>query len=76
MLWSGNLKDELYDLAADPNEKVNILHQRKRIKPMADLLKQHLRPHGKDDLSTGVGAELEDAEREKIEEELKNLGYL
>jgi hypothetical protein len=78
MLLLGRLKDELYDLSADPKEKTNLAGERDRIRPLATLLEKHLEEAalGSDNLVGDAARELDDAEREKIEKELRDLGYL
>lgn len=76
MLLLGRLKDELYDLSVDPAEKENLSRERDRIRPMADLLAQHFKEAQSQDLVDDAGGELDDAEKEEIEKELRDLGYL
>jgi len=78
MLLLGRLKDELYDLSADPKEKTNLAGERDRIRPLATLLEKHLEEAalGSDSFVGDAIPELDDAEREKIEKELRDLGYL
>jgi arylsulfatase A-like enzyme len=76
MLLTGEWKDELYDLAADPGETRNLAGQRRRSRPLAEALERQLSEHSAP-LSAGEPvAELDDAEREKIEKELRDLGYM
>ncbi|NIO27862.1 MAG: sulfatase-like hydrolase/transferase [Candidatus Latescibacteria bacterium] len=76
LLWIGKLKDELYDLATDPGERVNLAKQRQRIRPLAALLEQHLEESDKAKLLSKPLPEQDAEEREKIEKELRNLGYM
>jgi arylsulfatase A-like enzyme len=62
---------ELYDLARDPGEGVNLAGDRERRRPLARLLTEHMKR------VEALPAGLVDAdERKRIEEEMKRLGYM
>ncbi len=66
----------LYDLSNDPAEKVNLIKERHRIKPLASLLEQPFRENEGKSLASETGPSLDAFEREKIEKELRDLGYM
>jgi len=74
--WSDTIADELYDLKADPHEKVNIAAQRPDIvERMSRLLRQINtvdRPGGVVDTGQEVSAD----EAAAVEQRLRDLGYM
>jgi arylsulfatase A-like enzyme len=76
LIWTGQLKDELFDLSVDPEEKVNINRERSRSRPLADLLKQHFKEAEVESPAGESAPCLDDSERKKIEKELRDLGYM
>ncbi|MBE0566663.1 MAG: sulfatase [Krumholzibacteria bacterium] len=67
------LGTQLYDLAADPGETRNLAHDRALAAPLRRLLREHLatvRP------AVAAGAGPDEAERRRIEQEMRDLGYL
>jgi hypothetical protein len=73
MLQIGELRDELYDLAADPEERHNINHRKNLRRPLAKRLAEHSRRPATGQPAAG---ELEAAEKARIEKELRDLGYM
>ncbi|MFO7653561.1 MAG: sulfatase [Candidatus Krumholzibacteriia bacterium] len=64
---------ELYDLAADPGETRNLARDRSLAQPLRRLLEEHLatvRP------AVAPGGGPDDAERRRIEQEMRDLGYM
>ena len=59
-------------------EQTNLAGERDRIRPLATILEEHLEKAawGSDNFVGDATPELDDAEREKIEKELRDLGYL
>ncbi len=67
--------DELYDLEADPGERRNLRQRRAIRAELAALLDEHLASQTAD-LGLRGAADLSDAERGHLEEEMRRLGYL
>ncbi|UCF05111.1 MAG: sulfatase-like hydrolase/transferase [bacterium] len=76
ILWMGELRRELYDLGIDPREKDNLANQSTQLRPLSSLLKQHIRVTKRRSDILDSGFKLSAAEQEKLEEELRSLGYL
>ncbi len=76
LLRVGQLGDELYDLASDPAEQVNLAKRRNLRRPLAALLREHFRQNAGPSLIAGTKEDLDEAERARIEKELKDLGYM
>jgi hypothetical protein len=76
MFLTGNLKSELFDLAADPRERNNLAGDRRLRRPLTELLAQHLAENATARPSTEPDETMDEAEREKIEKELRDLGYM
>ena len=69
------LGDELFDMAADPAETMNLASERSLRDRMRRLLDEHLAsPVAAIGLSTA--ADLDAAEKARIEKEMKDLGYM
>lgn len=67
------LGPEVYDLAADPGETRNLARDRALAAPLRRLLREHLatvRP------AVAAGTGPDEAERRRIEQEMRDLGYL
>ena len=73
MLLQGELRDEIYDLAADPGETKNLVGNAGLRKSLRELLAGHLAASG---LTSGAAVDLEDEQRKRIEKEMKDLGYM
>lgn len=76
LFLTGEWRDELYDVAADPGEKVNLSRERGRSRPLAELLEQHFASEMETAPARETTPDLDEAEREKIEKELRDLGYM
>ena len=76
MFLAGELKDELYDLAADPHEKNNLAGDRQLKRPLSQSLDRHFADNTAVSTPVETGSDLSEEEREKIEKELKDLGYM
>jgi arylsulfatase A-like enzyme len=76
MLLTGKMKEELYDLSADPGEQNNLAGNRRLKAPLLRLLRQHFEESAVEAPPEEPGDELDEKEREKIEKELKDLGYM
>jgi len=76
MLLLRELKNELYDLRNDPTESVNLTRDKHRVQCMAALVKDHLRASRGASLVGGTAADLAAAERARIEQEMRDLGYM
>ncbi len=72
MLLRREAGSEIYDLHNDPGEHQNLIGQKPLRKELEQLLKQHLADHegGLDAISA------DDDERRRIEQEMKDLGYM
>jgi arylsulfatase A-like enzyme len=73
MLLMNELRPEVYDLATDPQETDNLARQASLRKPLERLLADHLASPGP---VLDVTSEMTTAQRERIEQELKDLGYM
>jgi len=72
MLLRREFKSELFDLEKDSLEKKNLIGQRDLRNRMEDIVKQHFA-----DRSGGLAAtDADDEERRRIEQEMKDLGYM
>jgi choline-sulfatase len=76
MLLAGELKDELYDLAADPHEKNNLIGDRQLRRRLSRFLEEHFTENTYGSKPVETESDMDDEEREKIEKELKDLGYM
>ncbi|MFH1845475.1 MAG: sulfatase-like hydrolase/transferase, partial [bacterium] len=76
MLLTGELGGELFDLASDSGERENLYRQRQRSRPLVDLLDEHFRTEEQRPPIDSPGIDLDEAERARIEKELKDLGYM
>jgi arylsulfatase A-like enzyme len=76
MLQIGEWRNELFDLAADPSETVNLAGRVRQSRPLAAALRRHLQSTASRLPLAGSARDLSDAERQRIEQELKDLGYL
>jgi arylsulfatase A-like enzyme len=76
MLLLRELGRELYDLHSDPAEHCNLFGHNPQARAMVALVRNHLRAIGSASLSDGTGQDLDDAERKRIEQELRDLGYM
>jgi hypothetical protein len=72
----GELGRELYDLEGDPLEKDNLARHRTDVRSLSALLKRHIRVTKKRSDILDSGFKLSADEQEKLEEELRSLGYL
>ena len=73
MLLQGELGDEVYDLAADPQETRNLAGDAGLRKSLRAILAGHLAAAG---TSPDAAVDLEDEQRRRIEQEMKDLGYM
>lgn len=64
---------EVYDLAADPSERRNLARDGGRRAPLAAALSAHLAARGP---APDAAADLADDQRRRIEQEMKDLGYM
>jgi hypothetical protein len=70
MIQLGQYREELYDLAADPHERTNLAGDRRRREPLRRLIRElHATP-------PQSAAEIDADEKARIEQELKDLGYM
>ena len=69
-------RDELYNLASDPQERTNLSARRELCRPLAALLAQHLQDSPGRGEPGAPGKALTASERERIEKELRDLGYM
>ena len=67
------LKTEIFDLAADPQERENLAGDRALRSSLQDKLREHLSSRPRRSLAS---ADLAEAERKRIEQEMKDLGYM
>ncbi len=75
MLLMGELADEVYDLAADPAETRNLASDRSLRGELSALLDAHLASPAPD-LGLSTMSDLDAAARARIEQEMKDLGYM
>lgn len=76
LLQIREIKDELYDIAADPYEQVNLFKGRNKNTLFKSLLKEHIKQNARESDIASTVEDLDSVESEKIEKELKNLGYM
>ena len=69
----GKLARELFDLAGDPEEKKNLFSRKDLRKPLLDTLHRHLSAKVPE---LNLNREVDEAERERIEKEMRDLGYM
>ena len=75
MLRARELHHELYDLAQDPTEHHNLARRSELARPLASLLRQHFQQR-RPSIPPPSAVPLDEAERARIEKELKDLGYM
>ncbi|MFH2051178.1 MAG: sulfatase-like hydrolase/transferase, partial [bacterium] len=73
MLRQGKLRPEIFDLEQDPGETRNLAGDRDLRKRMQGLLAAHLASRPREILAD---TRIDDAERRRIEQEMKDLGYM
>lgn len=73
MLLSRRLRAECYDLKQDPFELQNLIERKELWQPLAADLHRHLEAVG--ELSAPMES-ADEAERKRIEQEMKDLGYM
>ena len=67
--------DQLFDLRADPQERRNLVGDRRRRDPLARILRREL-ASAPPRIESNTAATLSAAERERIEQEMRDLGYM
>jgi len=76
MLLTRELGSELFDLASDPGEQRNLIGQRQLAGPLKSLLADHFRTEGAKPAFTEGSQDIDADEKARIENEMKDLGYM
>ncbi|MBK7046974.1 MAG: sulfatase [bacterium] len=75
MLLMREWGDELFDLGADPQERHNLVRTSVHRRELSSLLDAHLASESRDLGFQGVN-DLSDTDRQRIEDEMRRLGYM
>ncbi|MCP4574608.1 MAG: sulfatase [bacterium] len=73
MLLNRRVRSECYNLDKDPSERVSLIGDAELWRPLAADLRAHLRSDGP---SLGQAESADESERKRIEQEMKDLGYM